>query len=122
MLRGFMSTATTGWCWRASLAPGYWLTSPAVYTHFTVRVKGIFWRPLPISLDRNTPVFYTLIMNSAERTESKSKAMTFAVNWDNGGKACGTFPYRFETEDEASVWAENWARERNLEDLGMSDC
>ncbi len=47
--------------------------------------------------------------------------MTYAINWDNGGEACGTFPQRFDNEPDAEAWAENWARERNLEDLGMSD-
>ena len=45
----------------------------------------------------------------------------YAVNWDNGGSACGTFPNRFNTEEEAEAFAENWARERNLEDLGLND-
>jgi len=45
----------------------------------------------------------------------------YAVNWDNGASACGTFPDRFATEEEAETFAENWARERNLEDLGLTD-
>lgn len=45
----------------------------------------------------------------------------FAVNWDNGNGACGTFPERFDTEAEAEIWADNWARERNLEDLGLPE-
>lgn len=45
----------------------------------------------------------------------------YAVNWDNGAEACGTFPERFDTYEEAEAFAEYWARERNLEDLGMDD-
>jgi len=45
----------------------------------------------------------------------------YAVNWDNGSEACGTFPERFDTEAEAEEFATNWARERNLEDLGLDD-
>jgi hypothetical protein len=47
--------------------------------------------------------------------------MKYAVNWDNGNSACGTFPDRFDTEAEAEAFADYWARERNLEDLGMTD-
>lgn len=47
-------------------------------------------------------------------------AIKYAVYWDNGGEACGTFKDRFDTEDEAQSWADNWADERNLEDLGLS--
>ena len=47
--------------------------------------------------------------------------MAFKVYWDNGGEACGTFPYEFDTEADAQEWADNWARERNLEDLGLDD-
>jgi hypothetical protein len=47
--------------------------------------------------------------------------VAFKVNWDNGNSACGTFPQQFTTRDEAEGFAETWARERNLEDLGMSD-
>ncbi len=47
--------------------------------------------------------------------------MTYKVNWDNGNSGCGTFPDVFQTEAEAEAFAENWARERNLEDLGLTD-
>ncbi len=47
--------------------------------------------------------------------------MAFKVNWDNGGEACGTFPYTFDTEEEAQAWADGWARERNFEDLGFDE-
>ena len=46
--------------------------------------------------------------------------MAFKVNWDNGAEACGTFPNDFDTETEAQEWADNWANERNLEDLGLT--
>lgn len=45
----------------------------------------------------------------------------YLVQWDNGGSDCGTFPQRFQTEAEAEAFATEWARERNLEDLGMTD-
>ena len=45
----------------------------------------------------------------------------YAVNWDNGGEACGTFPQRYDTYQDAEAFASYWARERNLEDLGMWD-
>jgi len=35
----------------------------------------------------------------------------YAVNWDNGASACGTFPYRFDTEAEAEAFAEDWVVE-----------
>jgi len=44
----------------------------------------------------------------------------YAVNWDNGASDCGTFKERFDTEAEAQEWADNWANERNLEDLGLT--
>jgi hypothetical protein len=47
--------------------------------------------------------------------------MKYAVNWDNGGSACGTFQERFDTEEEAQTFADQWARERNMEDLGMTE-
>ena len=45
----------------------------------------------------------------------------YAVNWDNGNGACGTFPERFDAEAEAEEFATDWARERNLEELGLDD-
>ena len=44
----------------------------------------------------------------------------YAVNWDNGNNACGTFPQRFRTAEQAEAFAENWMNERNLEDLGLT--
>ncbi len=47
--------------------------------------------------------------------------VAFKVYWDNGNHACGTFPQEFKSRGEAEAFAETWARERNLEDLGMTD-
>lgn len=47
-------------------------------------------------------------------------SMKYKVYWDNGGDACGTFPYVFDTEEEAQEFAGNWSQERNLEDLGLT--
>ena len=56
-----------------------------------------------------------------ELGERKTQMTKYAVYWDNGNSACGTFKERFDTWEEAEQWADNWARERNLEDLGMND-
>jgi len=40
----------------------------------------------------------------------------YAVNWDNGASACGTFAERFDTQAEAQAWADAWAFERNLDE------
>lgn len=37
--------------------------------------------------------------------------MAYAVNWDNGAEACGTFPQRFDTEAAAEAFAEDWVVE-----------
>jgi hypothetical protein len=47
-------------------------------------------------------------------------ATKYAVYWDNGNGACGTFPQRFDTEEAAEAFADDWMNERNLEDLGMT--
>lgn len=44
----------------------------------------------------------------------------FKVVWDNGASASGEFPYVFDTEQEAQEFADNWADERNLEDIGLT--
>jgi hypothetical protein len=49
------------------------------------------------------------------------KTTKYFVNWDNGGEASGTFPQAFDTEAEAQAFADQWAEERNLEDLGLTD-
>lgn len=35
----------------------------------------------------------------------------YKVYWDNGAEACGTFPYTFDTEEEAREFGENWVLE-----------
>lgn len=35
----------------------------------------------------------------------------YKVYWDNGSEACGTFPYTFDTEEEAMGFGENWVAE-----------
>lgn len=35
----------------------------------------------------------------------------WCINWDNGNDACGTFPWEFETEEEAQAAAEDWVLE-----------
>lgn len=44
----------------------------------------------------------------------------YAVNYDNGASDAGTFKQRFDTEAEAQAWADDWANERNLMDLGLT--
>jgi hypothetical protein len=34
--------------------------------------------------------------------------MPFKINWDNGSEACGTFPYEFDTEEEATDYGNDW--------------
>ena len=43
----------------------------------------------------------------------------YVVNWDNGASDCGTIPGSFDTEAEAQTFADQWANERNLLDLGL---
>lgn len=50
----------------------------------------------------------------------KEDPKPFRVNWDNGAEACGTFPYRFATEQEAQAFADEWANERNWVDLRLT--
>lgn len=40
----------------------------------------------------------------------------WAVNWDNGANASGTFPERYATEAEAEAAAKAWEAEMGLED------
>lgn len=35
----------------------------------------------------------------------------YAVEWDNGDHASGVFPQRFETEEAAQAFAEEWVRD-----------
>lgn len=45
----------------------------------------------------------------------------FAVSWDNGASACGTFPWRFDTEADAEAYGREWAYESNVRDFGDPD-
>ena len=38
-------------------------------------------------------------------------ATKYAVNWDNGAEACGTFPERFDTEEAAEAFGNDWVAE-----------
>jgi len=42
----------------------------------------------------------------------------YQIYWDNGNNACGTFPYVFDTEDEAIDYAEDWAETMETIDPG----
>lgn len=44
--------------------------------------------------------------------------MKYLVSWDNGASACGTFPYEFDTYEEADQYGRDWADESNLRDFG----
>jgi len=48
-------------------------------------------------------------------------AIKYAVVWDNGANACGTFSDRFDTEEEAEAWGNEWADECNLRDFGTTE-
>ena len=45
----------------------------------------------------------------------------FVVVWDNGASACGTFPYEFDTCEEAHAFGRDWADECNVRDFGNPD-
>lgn len=45
----------------------------------------------------------------------------FKVVWDNGASACGTFPYEFDSYEDAEDYGEDWATESNLRDFGEPD-
>lgn len=47
--------------------------------------------------------------------------MSFKVLWDNGAEACGEFDQVFDTEEDAQAFADNWASDRNFEDLGLTE-
>ena len=44
--------------------------------------------------------------------------MKYRVYWDNGAHACGTFPYVFDTYEDAEAFADDWADECNMRDFG----
>lgn len=39
--------------------------------------------------------------------------MKYLVNWDNGNNACGTFPFTFDTFEQADAYGRDWAIESN---------
>lgn len=41
--------------------------------------------------------------------------MPWMINWDNGASAAGTFPWKFETEEEAKVYGDNLAEDNIAE-------
>jgi len=45
----------------------------------------------------------------------------FMVAWDNGAHACGTFPYEFDTWEQADTFGRDWAYESNVRDFGDPD-
>lgn len=45
----------------------------------------------------------------------------WAVYWDNGHEACGTFAERYDTEDEAEAAAEHIFTENCAEDVWDAD-
>ena len=45
----------------------------------------------------------------------------YKVTWDNGASACGTFPYVFDTYQEADDYGREWADESNLRDFGTTE-
>ncbi len=62
---------------------------------------------IPVPLAHDQPVSGYL-----ERKPRKETKM-FAVNWDNGNGACDTFDERFESEQDAQDFADNWCRTMN---------
>lgn len=53
------------------------------------------------------------------RLASEEKA--WRVVWDNGASACGTFPDRFDSEEEAEEFGRDWAWECNVRDFGTPE-
>jgi hypothetical protein len=39
----------------------------------------------------------------------------YKVLWDNGASACGSFPWLFDTWEEADAFGRNWAAEADAE-------
>jgi hypothetical protein len=44
----------------------------------------------------------------------------YKVNWDNQVEACGTFPYEFDTEEDAQAFADNWMQGRAMRSVASS--
>lgn len=45
----------------------------------------------------------------------------YRINWDNGADACGTFPWTYESEDEATLAASNIEAENRAEGIWDED-
>lgn len=45
----------------------------------------------------------------------------YRVNWDNGASDCGTFPYEFDSHEDAEAFGNEWADESNLRDFGTTE-
>ena len=43
------------------------------------------------------------------------------INWDNGGDACGTFPWEYDSEENAQRDADSIATENVAEDIWGED-
>jgi hypothetical protein len=43
------------------------------------------------------------------------------INWDNGGDACGTFPWEYETEEAAQADADSIEAENLAQDIWAED-
>jgi hypothetical protein len=58
-------------------------------------------------------------MRSGHKRREKMNIL-YAVRWDNGGHGSGLFPNRFYSAQDAQSFAEQWANERNQDDLGLT--
>lgn len=45
-----------------------------------------------------------------------SRPIKWLAYWDNGNGACGTFPYEFDTQEDADAYGREWASESNIRD------
>jgi hypothetical protein len=77
------------------------------------------WEALSDALEEETGA--RTEWRTEDEREEAGGVTKYQVNWDNGGSACGTFPDVFNTRAEAQEFADVWAAERNLEDLGLTD-
>lgn len=48
------------------------------------------------------------------------KRTIFRINWDNGASDCGTFPFSFDTFEEADAFGGDWADDCNIRDFGTA--
>jgi hypothetical protein len=65
------------------------------------------------------PGLYTFYMCPPISHACRGAAVAkYLVNWDNGASACGTFPWVFDTHEQADAYGREWADECNLRDFG----